>query len=153
MLPTLSDSIEADREFLAHLQLARGIVHRRVVERSEHQAFCVVAGGDAHPHPLAHSGNFVGELDLDVIASLVFHATVYRYRIHGGSPLRPTWNAELALSSDHADRNRLALAFRILQPCLLGLFLCRERFRQRSEFATDVLKKQPSLDDFGHESL
>jgi hypothetical protein len=59
----------------------------------------------------------------------------------------------LTLGSDHADSNRLALAFRVLQPCLLGSFLCRERFRQRSEFTTDVLEKQPSLDDFGHGSL
>lgn len=79
MLPMLSDSIEADREFLAQLQLARGIVHRRVVERSEHQAFRVVAGGDANPHPLGHSGNFIGELNLNVIASLLFHTAVYRY--------------------------------------------------------------------------
>ena len=108
MLPTLSDSIEADREFLAHLQLARGIVHRRVVERSEHQAFCVVAGGDAHPHPLAHSGNFVGELDLDVIASLVFHATVYRYarsarchlRRRGGLAPKAKFVATLPTSAD-----------------------------------------------------
>jgi len=59
----------------------------------------------------------------------------------------------LGIRSDHADPNRLALAFRVLQPCLLGLFLCRERFRQWSEFTTDILEKQPSLDDFGHESL
>jgi hypothetical protein len=61
--------------------------------------------------------------------------------------------AALGLRSDHADPNRLALPFWVLQPCLLGLFLCCERFRQRSEFTTDVLEKQPSLDDFGHESL
>ena len=49
--------------------------------------------------------------------------------------------------------NRLALTFWILQPCLLGLFLCRERFRQRSEFTTNIFEKQPSLDDFGLENL
>jgi hypothetical protein len=64
-----------------------------------------------------------------------------------------TRKAELTLGSDHADPNRLALALRVVQPCLLGLFLSRERFRQRSEFTTDILEKQPSLDDFGHESL
>lgn len=32
-------------------------------------------------------------------------------------------------------------------------FLRRERFRQRSEFTTDVVEKQPSLDDFGHETF
>jgi hypothetical protein len=58
--------------------------------------------------------------------------------------------AELSLGSDHADPNCLALAFWILQPCLLGLFLCRERFRQRSEFTTDVLEEQPSLNNSGH---
>ena len=60
---------------------------------------------------------------------------------------------ELTFGSDHSDPNRLALAFWILQPRLLSLFLCRERFRQRSEFTTDVLEKQPSLDDSEHESL
>jgi len=62
-------------------------------------------------------------------------------------------DGELALGSNHADPNRLALAVWVLQPCLLGLFLCRERFRQRSEFTTDILEKQPSLDDCGPESL
>jgi hypothetical protein len=139
--PMLSDSIKADREFLAQIQLARGIVHRRIVERSEHQAFCVVAGGDAHPHPLAHSANFVGELDLNVIASLVFHTTVYRYRIHRGSPLRPTRNAELALDSDYPDPNGLALALWILLPRLLRLFLLFEGLRQRRKLPTDVLEE------------
>ncbi len=59
-------------------------------------------------------------------------------------------DCELTFGSDHSDANRLALALWILQPRLLRLFLGRERFRQRSEFATDVLEKQPPLDDFGH---
>jgi hypothetical protein len=33
------------------------------------------------------------------------------------------------------------------------LFLSRERFRQRSEFTTNILEKQPSLGDFGHGKL
>ena len=82
MRPTLSDSIEADREVCAQLQLASRIVDGYVVECSEHQPLRVVAASDTHPHPLAHPGNFVGELDLDVIASLELHTTVYRYRIH-----------------------------------------------------------------------
>ena len=59
----------------------------------------------------------------------------------------------LGLRSDHADPNRFALAFRVIQPRLLRLFLGRERFRQRSEFTTHVREKQPPLSDFGHENL
>lgn len=62
-------------------------------------------------------------------------------------------NAELTLCSDHADPNRLALAFRVIQPCLLRLFLRLERFRQRHKLAVDVFEEQPPLSDFGHEEL
>jgi hypothetical protein len=149
----LSDSIKADRQFCAQLQLARGIIQRHVVERSEHQPLRVVAGRDAYPHPLAHSGNFVGELDLDVIASLVLHTTVYRYRIHGGSPSLPTRNAELALDSDYPDPNGLAIALWILLPRLFCQFLLLEGLRQGRKLPTDVPEEQPSFGDFGHESL
>ena len=53
---------------------------------------------------------------------------------------------QLNLGSDDANPNRLALAFRVIQPR-------GERFRQRSEFTANILEKQPSLDDFGYESL
>jgi hypothetical protein len=59
----------------------------------------------------------------------------------------------LGLRSDHADPNLLALTFWILLACILSLFLCRERFRQRREFTTNVLEKQPSLGDFGHQKF
>jgi len=63
------------------------------------------------------------------------------------------WNVKLTLGSDHADPNRLALVFRVLQPCLLGLFLCRERLRQGRELPADVFEEQPPFSDFGHENL
>ena len=70
--------------------------------------------------------------------------------------MQATWvlrSWSLGVRSDHADPNGLALKFRVLQPRLLRLFLCRERFRQRSEFTTNVLEKQPPFDDSEHESL
>jgi hypothetical protein len=64
-----------------------------------------------------------------------------------------TRSAGLTLRSDHADPNGLALAFGILQPCLFRLRLVLEKFRQGCKLTADVLEKQPSLDDFGHENL
>ena len=82
----LPDLVEADREFRAQLQLGRGVVHWYVVERPEHQPFRIVAGGDAHPHPLAHSRGLVGKLNLDVIATLVFcHAVSPQIRFKAQS--------------------------------------------------------------------
>ena len=60
-------------------------------------------------------------------------------------------NAELTVGSNSADPNRLALAFGILQPHLLRLFLRLEGLRKRRKLATDVLEEQPPLRDFEHE--
>ena len=62
-------------------------------------------------------------------------------------------NAELTLTSDHADPNRLALAFWVLQPSLLRVFLPLEGLRQGRKLPTDVFEEQPPLYDSGHESL
>ncbi len=64
-----------------------------------------------------------------------------------------TRNTQLTLGSDHADPNSLALAFWILQPCLLRLLLVLERLRQRRKLTADVLEEQPPFNDSGHESL
>jgi hypothetical protein len=60
-------------------------------------------------------------------------------------------NADLALSSDYTDPDRVALFFWILQARLLRLLFVLERFRQGRKLAVDVLEEQPPLDDFGHE--
>ena len=57
---------------------------------------------------------------------------------------------ELTFGSDHADPNRFALAFRILQPFFLCAFLCLERLGQGHKLATDVPEEQPPLNDSGH---
>lgn len=59
----------------------------------------------------------------------------------------------LGLRSNHADANRLAFAFRVLQSCLLRLCFRLERFRQGCKLTADVLEKQPPINDSGHESL
>ena len=56
----------------------------------------------------------------------------------------------LGLRSDHSDPNRFALAFWILQPRLLCVFLLLEGLRQGRKLPTDVLEEQPPLDNFGH---
>jgi|KBSMisStaDraftv2_1062788.scaffolds.fasta_scaffold395055_1 hypothetical protein len=68
-----------------------------------------------------------------------------------GHPVLGFWH--LGLLSDHANSNRLALAFRILQPHLLRVFLLLEGLRQGRKFAFDVLEEQLPLDDFDHEKL
>ena len=59
-------------------------------------------------------------------------------------------NPELSLGSDHTDPNRLALAFWVLLPLLLRMFLLLEGLRQQHKLAVDVLEEQPSLSDFRH---
>ena len=59
-------------------------------------------------------------------------------------------DGELDFGSDHADANRLALAFRVLQPRLLCAFLCLEGLRERRELPVDVLEEEPLFSDFGH---
>ncbi len=46
-------------------------------------------------------------------------------------------NVELTVGSNHADPNRLALTFRVLQPCLLRVFLFLEELRQGRKLAVD----------------
>ena len=62
------------------------------------------------------------------------------------SPLR-------TLGADHSDSNGLALAFWILQPRLLRLFLFLEGLRQWRKLTSDVFKEQPPLNDSGHLKL
>ena len=62
-------------------------------------------------------------------------------------------DGELALCSDHADPNRLAFLFRILQPCLFCSFLRLEGLGQRRELAADVFEEEPLLSNFGHEKF
>ena len=62
-------------------------------------------------------------------------------------------DGELAFRSDHADPNRLAFLFRILQPCLFCSFLRLEGLGQRRELSADVFKEEPLLGDFGHEGF
>lgn len=61
--------------------------------------------------------------------------------------------AGLTLGSDHADPNRLALAFPAPQPHPLRLFLCLEGLRKRRKLAVDVLEEEPLLGDFRHEKF
>ena len=60
---------------------------------------------------------------------------------------------ELTLGSDHADPNRLALTFRILQPCLLCASLRLEGLGQGRELPADIFEEEPPLGDFGHEEF
>lgn len=50
------------------------------------------------------------------------------------------WNVKLTLGSDHADPNRLAFTFWILQACLLCLPFRLEGLRQRRELPTYVFE-------------
>ena len=59
-------------------------------------------------------------------------------------------NAELTLGSDDADPNCLAVAFRVLQPRLLGSSLRLEGLRERRKLAADIFEEEPPLSDFGH---
>ena len=66
--------------------------------------------------------------------------------------MQATWvlrSWSLGLRSDHSDPNRFALAFWILQPRLLCVFLLLEGLRQGRKLPTDVLEEKPPLDDFG----
>jgi len=65
----------------------------------------------------------------------------------------PTRNADLTLGANHTDPDRLALAFWILQPRLLCVFLLLEGLRQRPKLSTDVPEEQPPLNDSGHLKL
>jgi len=60
---------------------------------------------------------------------------------------------QLTCGSDHADPNRFALAFRILQPFFLCAFLCLERLGQARELPADIFEQQPPLNDSGHPKL
>ena len=64
----------------------------------------------------------------------------------------PTRNADLTLGANHTDPDRLALAFWILQPRLLCVFLLLEGLRQRRKLAS-VVSEQPPLNDSGHLKL
>ena len=72
----LFDSIKADREFLAQLQLARGIVHRRIIKRAEDQLLHIVTVVDANPHPFGNAVRLIWEFNFDVVTLLVFHEPI-----------------------------------------------------------------------------
>jgi hypothetical protein len=61
----------ADREFSAQLQIARGIIHRRVVECPEDDSLCVIAASDAHLHPFAEHSGVARKLNLDAITAFL----------------------------------------------------------------------------------
>jgi len=59
----------------------------------------------------------------------------------------------LLLDPNHTESNLFAQTLRVFLTRLFRLFLCLERFRQRRQLTTDVFKKQPSLNCFGHFKL
>lgn len=67
--------------------------------------------------------------------------------------LSALWDAELTLGPDHADPNRLALFFWILQPRFLCAFLRLEGLGQRRKLAADVFEEEPAFNDSGHEEF